>query len=277
MPEGPEVLHVTTQLNSVVKGKHLISISPLSGRYTKNAIVGLDRLKSEQVKQVQCHGKFIWWTLESQWIFSTLGMTGSYKTEPNQYARVHFRFSDETSVYYCDMRNFGTLKIVHNETELKTKLRELGPDMLSDPPTESRWLEICDKYKNKTLVNFLMEQKAVSGVGNIYKSESLFLARLNPARRVKECNEDELRRLYGSVKQVLRNSYEMGGATIRNYSDLYANHGTYIQFPSKPDEMMKARLGVMVYSQKQDPYGNPVQKVSLDDGRTTWWSPAIQQ
>lgn len=277
MPEGPEVLHVTTQLNSVVQGKTLEIISPVSGRYTKSPIVGLDKFKSEQVKSVQCHGKFIWWTLESSWIFSTLGMTGSYKTEPNKYARVRFNFSDGTSVFYCDMRNFGTLKIIFSEKELNKKLQELGPDMLNNPPSLSIWLEICKKNQAKTLVSFLMEQKAIAGVGNIYKSESLFLAKLNPSKKVKDCNEDELSRLYHSVKQVLRNSYEMGGATIRNYSDLYANHGTYIQFPSKPDEMMKARLGVMVYSQKQDPYGNPVEKINLDDGRTTWWSPAIQQ
>jgi len=277
MPEGPEVLHVATQLNSVVKDKTLVEIIPLSGRYLKTPIHGVDRFTSALVKKVQCRGKFIWWDFDSQWIFSTLGMTGSYKTEPNQYARVQFKFSDTTSVYYCDMRNFGTLKIVYSRYDLEKKLRELGPDMLSNPPSLEEWLLICNKHKNKTLVSFLMEQKAISGVGNIYKSESLFLARLNPSKQVKECSTDELQRLYGSVKQVLRNSYEMGGATIRNYSDLYANHGSYIQFPSKPDEMMKARIGVMVYSQKQDPYGNPVQKVNLDDGRTTWWSPTIQQ
>ena len=276
MPEGPECLHVANQLSQVVRGKTLCEIIPLSGRYTKSSILGLQNWKTSLVNNISCHGKFIWWDFETAWLFSTLGMTGSYKTEPNQYARVQFNFSDKTSVFYCDMRNFGTLKLVYSKQELDKKLRELGPDMLSNPPSEERWLEICNKHQNKTLVSFLMEQKAISGVGNIYKSESLFLARLNPAKKVKECTKDDLQRLYHSVKQVLRTSYEMGGATIRNYSDLYANHGTYIQFPSKPDEMMKARLGVMVYSQKQDPYGNPVQKVSLDDGRTTWWSPTIQ-
>jgi hypothetical protein len=50
-----------------------------------------------------------------------------------------------------------------------------------------------------------------------------------------------------------------------------------VAFPSKATDMMKARIGVMVYSQKTDPYGNPVEKVRLDDGRTTHWSPAIQK
>lgn len=259
----------------MVNGQLLEAITPISGRYLRSSIPGLELFSPKEVKAIRCKGKFIWWDLDSLWIFSTLGMTGSYKTEPNKYARVRFTFAN-SSVYYCDMRNFGTLKVTANRQDLDKKLKDLGPDMLSNPPTLDQWLAICHKHRKKTLVSFLMEQKAVSGVGNIYKSESLFLARLDPRRRVEECNADELERLYHCVQQVLRTSYEMGGATIRNYSDLYANHGAYIQFPSRPDEMMKARLGVMVYSQKQDPYGNPVEQLHLDDGRTTWWSPALQ-
>jgi DNA-formamidopyrimidine glycosylase len=277
MPEGPEVLHVTTQLNQVVQNKTLVEILPLSGRYTKTPITGLNYFKPELVKSVQCHGKFIWWTLENQWIFSTLGMTGSYKTEPNNYARIRFNFSDGSSIFYCDMRNFGTLRLVYSKQELTKKLQELGPDMLSNPPNLDKWLEICKKHQTKTLVSFLMEQKAIAGVGNIYKSESLFLARLDPRRKLSTCTQEELERLYDSIKQVLRNSYDLGGATIRNYSDLYSNHGAYIQFPSQPSEMMKARIGVMVYSKKEDPYGNPVERLQLNDKRTTWWSPSIQR
>ena len=64
-------------------------------------------------------------------------------------------------------------------------------------------------------------------------------------------------------KIVLKNSFETGGATIRNYSDLYNNQGQYVSFPSKADEMMKSRIGVMVYSQKTDPYGNPIIKIKF--------------
>ncbi len=114
-------------------------------------------------------------------------------------------------------------------------------------------------------------------MGNIYKSESLFLAGLAPHRTVGECSTKELLRLYDSVKTVLKNSFETGGATIRNYSDLYNNQGHYVSFPSKADEMMKSRIGVMVYSQEKDPYGNSIKKVKLDDQRTTYYSPEVQK
>ena len=80
---------------------------------------------------------------------------------------------------------------------------------------------------------------------------------------------EELVNFYHAICKVLSASFESGGATIRNYSDLYNNHGKYTNFPSNPNEMTEIRRGVMVYNQKHDIYGNPVQRVKLDDGRTT--------
>lgn len=286
MPEGPECTIVARQLHSVINGKIISNIEILTGRYLKKEPDGFTQYldyaineEPQKVLGVNNKGKFIYWITSSGVIFSTLGMTGTYKTEDNKYARVRWDFEEGFSVYYSDMRNFGTLKFfsgADSQAALNKKLSEIGPDMLNEPCDEETWLKICNKRKNNSLVKFLMEQKNVSGVGNIYKSESLFLSALAPHRRVGECTEEELIRLYRSVRKVLKNSLELGGATIRNYADLYNNQGDYVAFPSKADDMMKARIGVMVYSQKEDPYGNPVEKVVLDDGRTTHWSPKIQ-
>lgn len=293
MPEGPECTIVATQLDNAARGWSLTNVELLTGRYTKKEPAGfsefMEYLKEESkyIHGVLNKGKFIYWLLEGGVIFSTLGMSGTYKTEDNKYARVRFdikdnvpgRISPTKSLYYSDMRNFGTLKFISKnpKQELDKKLSTIGPDMLNEPCDEKTWLSICEKRKNNSLVKFLMEQKNVSGVGNIYKSESLFLSALAPHRKVGECNKEELLRLYKSVKTVLKNSLESGGATIRNYSDLYNNQGDYVAFPSKADDMMKARIGVMVYSQKEDPYGNPVERIVLDDKRTTHWSPEIQK
>ena len=287
MPEGPEVTIVTKQLNFTVQNKVIKDIELLSGRYTKKEPIGFTDFvdgainnESQKVLGVSNKGKFIYWITSSGVIFSTLGMTGTYKTKDNKYARVRWTFDDNTEIYYSDMRNFGTLKFyfgTESSKELNKKLSEIGPDMLNEPCDKKTWLKICEKRKNQSLVKFLMEQKNVSGVGNIYKSESLFLAGLAPYRKVGDCTSEELSRLYKSVKTVLKNSYETGGATIRNYSDLYNNQGQYVAFPSKADEMMKSRIGVMVYSQKEDPYGNPIQKIKLDDQRTTYYSPEVQK
>ena len=226
MPEGPEVTTIARQLNGVVQNKTIEDIEILSGRYTKKEPDGFVDFRDwavnydpQTVLGISNKGKFIYWVMNSGVIFSGLGMTGTYKTQANKYARV-------------------------------------------------RWLF--------TLVKFLMEQKNVSGVGNIYKSESLFLARLHPAKTIQECSERELRQLYHAVCKVLQNSFETGGATIKNYSDLYNNQGKYVAFPSQAKDMTKARTGIMVYSQSEDPYGNPVKKLHLNDNRTTYFSPEVQ-
>ena len=293
MPEGPEVTIVTKQLDKEVRGWNLVNIKLLTGRYTRKEPDGFYEFMSilyPKYDGIYIHGicnkgKFIYWLCMDGIIFSTLGMTGTYKAEDNKYARVRFDFRDNTpektrkSIYYSDMRNFGTLKFIteNPKQELDKKLASIGPDMLNNPCDEETWLAICEKRKNNSLVKFLMEQKNVSGVGNIYKSESLFLAGLAPHRTVGDCSTEELLRLYASVKTVLKNSFETGGATIRNYSDLHNTQGNYVAFPSKADEMMKSRIGVMVYSQKTDPYGNPIMKIKLDDQRTTYYSPEVQK
>ena len=293
MPEGPECTIVADQLDTAARGWSLTNVELLTGRYTKKEPVGFSEFMDDlgkdgkYIHSVSNKGKFIYWLLEGGVIFSTLGMSGTYKTENNKYARVRFDIKDNVpgrinptkSLYYSDMRNFGTLKFISKnpQQELDKKLATIGPDMLNDPCRLQTWLDICEKRKNNSLVKFLMEQKNISGVGNIYKSESLFLAELAPHRKVGDCTEEEKIRLYEAVIAILRTAYEAGGATIRNYSDLHNNYGKYISFPSKATEMMKERIGVMVYSQTRDPHGNPIEKCTLDDGRTTHWSPNVQK
>lgn len=286
MPEGPECTIVAKQLNAITKNKTINWVELLSGKYLKQPPQGygefLDYIVNEQTQTIEGvynKGKFIYWVLTNSVMFTSLGMTGTFKTEDNKYARIRLDFSSDLSLFYSDMRNFGNFSFFAGaiaKQKLQQKLAEIGPDMLNEPCSVEQWLKICDKRKTQTLVKFLMEQKNVSGVGNIYKSESLFLARLAPSKTVGQCSKEELTTLYYAVKQVLQTSYECGGATIRNYSDLYNNHGSYSAFPSKPSQMMKERIGVMVYGQAKDPYGNLVEKIKLNDGRTTYWSPKVQ-
>lgn len=288
MPEGPECTRTARQLDRAVRGKSLVNINIVSGRYTKQLPTGfadfyfaLDE-KHLPVKGVYNKGKFIWWEfgdlLPICYMYTTLGMSGNFKLQPSKHTRLGFYFDDDSAVYYNDMRNFGTVKFVFQETDHERKLQSIGPDMLNNPCTLSEFIRIARRKPNWTVVKWLMDQAQISGVGNIYKSESLFLAGLAPQRLMETFSDEELEKLYYAVCKVLSASYESGGATLRNYSDLYNNHGQYTRFASSPNEMVEARGGrVMVYNQKQDIYGNPVQRVKLNDGRTTFWSPEVQR
>ena len=101
MPEGPECTIVARQLHSVINGKTISNIEILTGRYLKKEPDGftdyLDHAVNEEPQKIlgiNNKGKFIYWLTSSGVIFSTLGMTGTYKTEDNKYARVRWDFDD---------------------------------------------------------------------------------------------------------------------------------------------------------------------------------------
>lgn len=287
MPEGPECTRTARQVNRAVQGKELVNLNFISGRYTKKLpdkfadfYIALEE-QHLPVKGVYNKGKFIWWEfgdlLPICYMYTTLGMTGNFKLQPSKHTRIAFYFDDDSAIYYNDQRNFGTIKFVFDDKDHQKKLDSIGPDMLNNPCTLSTFLDIANRKPGWTVVKWLMEQSQISGVGNIYKSESLFLAGIAPHRLMGSLDGEELEKLYFAVCKVLSASYESGGATIRNYSDLYNNHGKYTRFPSNPNEMIEARQSrVMVYNQKEDIYGNPVERIKLNDGRTTFWSPKVQ-
>ena len=187
-------------------------------------------------------------------MYTTLGMTGNFKTKPSKHTRIAFYFDDDSSIYYNDQRNFGTIKFVFNEKEHEKKLNSIGPDMLNNPCTFDTFCKIADKKPKWQVVKWLMEQSQISGVGNIYKSESLFLSKISPFRLMESLSNYDLEQLYLSVCKVLRNAYDSGGATIRSYSDLYNNEGQYTRFASSPNEMKEAREVMLWYITKKRIY-----------------------
>jgi len=190
-------------------------------------------------------------------------MTGSWRGVLEEHSRVGVVLSDKSLVYFTDIRNFGTLNFSFSKEELNKKLKSLGPDMLSAPPSREEFFKIVKRQKNKTLPEFLMNQKMISGVGNYVKAEALYLARISPLRTCSSLSEKEIIDLQDSIDKVLSTSYNSGGSTIKTYRDVYGNVGT---FTSR----------FLVYGNSVDPQGNKVQKLETKDGRTTFWVPAIQ-
>ena len=287
MPEGPECTRTARQVNRAVQGKELVNLNFISGRYTKKLpdkfadfYIALEE-KHLPVKGVYNKGKFIWWEfgdlLPICYMYTTLGMTGNFKLQPSKHTRIAFYFDDDSAIYYNDQRNFGTIKFVFDDKDHQKKLDSIGPDMLNNPCTLSTFLDIARESPDGQLLNGLWNslRYLVWEISTSLNHSFLQVSHLIDSW--KSLDDEELEKLYFAVCKVLSASYESGGATIRNYSDLYNNHGKYTRFPSNPNEMIEARQShVMVYNQKEDIYGNPVERVKLNDGRTTFWSPKVQ-
>ena len=268
MPEGPEV-RITTDFLSKFVNTSFSSVSILSGRYTKKDIVGLsEAVFPATIKSVDCKGKFIYFTLTNKdkeyYLFSTLGMSGLWSNKQTKHSRFAFALEGENKLYFNDIRNFGTLKFVHNKKELDKKLKSLGPDILSDNVDLQDFLNRFDKKHNKTIAECLMNQSVISGIGNYLKAEILYCSRISPHRLVKDINEFEWESLHFNSIQQTRRSYSLGGATIATYRQ-----------PNGAEGLYNRRFAV--YNQKEDLKGNQVIKETTADKRTTHWVPNIQK
>ena len=267
MPEGPECRRYAMDLAERVSNRTLQRVEIVSGRYLKKSPTGIETFNSHlpmKIVGAGVHGKFIYWILSDELsIWSTLGMTGMWSATENKHTRVKFVLNDG-EVFYNDQRNFGTLKFVRGKFQLIEKLKTMGPDMLATDVADDVFIEQLRKKSGWQITKALMEQSLVAGVGNYIKSDSLWLARISPKRRVEELSDLELSNLNRSIKHIMRESFKSGGATIQSYKSFNGSEGDYTR-------------RFLVYNQDQDPDGNDVIKETTEDKRSTFWSPEVQK
>ena len=265
MPEGAEVKVVSEGLAKHVSGRTLRSIVPLSGRYTRKAIPGIELFKPGKVIGVGVKGKLIFWILNSDtFLLNTLGMTGTWSNKQHKHSRVRFDFDRGESIFYEDMRNFGTLKLVYQKANLIKKIASLGPDMLSEDVTSEEFTVALDRKAHWSIAKAIMNQSVVSGVGNYVKAESLYRAGISPHRLVGSLSGEEIKKLNTCIKLVLRQAYNSRGASIQTYKDIDGKLGN-------------GTLNFLVYGKKFDPAGHEVVREKTADGRTTHWVPNVQK
>lgn len=268
MPEGPECRRYALFLGDYIGGEVLKEVKVVSGRYLKNELPGIVSFNEKlplQVRGVGVHGKFIYIIFDdksSAW--STLGMTGAWQNKETKHTRLKFTFEGGKSVYFNDMRNFGTIKLSQDPKQLASKLSSFGPDMLAEDVSNDDFLNSMRKKDDHNITKVLMDQSVIAGVGNYIKAESLYLARISPFKKVSDISDANLQMLNKTIKSVMRESFKTGGATIKSYKDFYGEVG---DFSSR----------FLVYNQKNDPDGNDVIKEKTPDGRTTHWVPQIQR
>tara|TARA_R110000851_G_scaffold25240_14_gene72949 strand:- start:7726 stop:8547 length:822 start_codon:yes stop_codon:yes gene_type:complete len=269
IPEGPEVRKITEGLAAAISGQTLISTDIISGRYTKKEPSDWEVLKNKlplKVVGAGVHGKFCYWLCSDEiFIYSTLGMTGSWNDHEKSHPRITFSFSSGKKVYFNDQRNFGTIKVVVGKQNLINKLRSLGPDLLAQDVPDQVFIEKIRKKPKWGITKALMDQSVVAGVGNYIKSESLWLAKIDPHRKVASITDGELAMLNRSIKSVMRESYQHNGSTVSAYQSFSI------------DESLVGQQQYLVYSKQVDPNGLTVVKDQTDDKRATYWVPEVQK
>ena len=214
MPELPEVETTRRRLRPLVLGQTLRQVVHRDpARYRNTALA-----EGRRILEVDRRGKFLLFALEGGVeLVAHLGMTGGFRLEPTPHTRAALVLEGRT-LYFHDPRRFGRPFGVRrgDYREIPLLLR-LGPEPLSEAfafPGFFRGL----KESARPLKALLLDQRLAAGVGNIYADEALFRARLSPFRPARSLTEEEARRLYRALREVLAEAVELGGSTLSDQS-----------------------------------------------------------
>jgi formamidopyrimidine-DNA glycosylase len=182
------------------------------------------QLRDARVTAVGRRGKYILFELDSGRLLSThLRMTGKFVALPNEdnlppYAHVIFYLDDEKRLVFCDMRQFGRMRIIKSAKDLPKELLALAPEPLSDDFTEEYFIETLARSR-RTLKTLLLDQTRVLGLGNIYAVEALFLAGIHPLKQAHTLSKPRARKLYQAIRTILQEAIDAGSTLRIDLSD----------------------------------------------------------
>lgn len=137
--------------------------------------------------------------------------------------RIHFH--DGTPLTYDDVRRFGALEIL-GARGWRLRNRALGPEPLSAGFTAELMGRSAARSRSP-IRSWLLDQRRVAGVGNIYANEALWEARIHPLRPASSLDASEVRRLHRALRRILRAAIEARGTTLRDYRDAEGGEGSF--------------------------------------------------
>lgn len=233
MPELPEVETFARSLERVIVGRRAASCRLVFRPLLKAGSPGsLARLAGRRVESVGRRGKYliVRWEGGLALVFH-LKMTGGFLfvpegSRPGKHTRLVVTFRGPApDLHFHDTRKFGCLYALPTErVERFPVIAALGPEPLAVSPEAFARLVAGRKGRLKSL---LLNQAFVAGIGNIYADEILFRSGLHPLRRASTMTSDEVKRLWVSMRVVLRKAIARGGSSIRDYADSEGRRGRY--------------------------------------------------
>ena len=144
---------------------------------------------------------------------------------PKKHNHIIFRFKN-FKLIYNDPRRFGFFKILKNKSEYLRFFNRIGPEAISKEFNKTYLSKIL-KNRTKNIKNLLLDQKLVSGLGNIYVNEILFQAKINPFKKSYLINLDENKRIVKYSKIILKKAIDFGGSSIRDFKGITGKSGNF--------------------------------------------------
>ncbi|MBI4022722.1 hypothetical protein HY375_00980, partial [Candidatus Berkelbacteria bacterium] len=212
---------------------------------------------------------------------------------PHKHTHVVIQFTDGSTLYFNDLRKFGWMRLLRSNSDRKSQIAPASPAgrnrkvdrKLQIKPTLNEFLSSLDhgpeplgdeftadylwqQAKRRSIPNktFLLDQKVVAGVGNIYADEALFEAKLRPTRKTRSLTRAEAERLHAAIIHVLQLGIEHGGTTLNTYRTVEGTAG-------------RMREYLKVYGREDQPCivcGTPIKRIKIGQ-RSNHYCPTCQR
>lgn len=233
MPEMPEVEQVRKTLAHHIENRKIETVEIYLERLIKyptpeQFIAGL---VGKTITRIGRKGKYLVVHLgEKQQLIVHLRMTGALiaqdsKLESPAYAKIKFTLSDGVTMWFTDIRTFGTLYLVTDNDHYIDGYETLGPEPLSADLTYEYLAPLAAKSR-KPIKTFILDQRIIAGLGNIYADECLALSAIKPMRVANTLGETEIKALIEAVNAVIAQGIKNKGTTFRDYKDGEGNKGS---------------------------------------------------
>ena len=271
MPELPEVETVKNGLKNKVLNKKItkckilysgIIAYPDKDKFVKEII-------NQTISDIKRRGKFLLFELDDYYLISHLRMEGKYfikdKEESlNKHDHVIFELNNNEELRYNDTRKFGKMHLVKKDELDITPISKLGLEPWDDSLTTNYLKEKLNK--KKAIKTLLLDQSIITGIGNIYADEILFLSKINPETLGCKLTKKNHQNIIDNTKKVLEKAIQSGGTTIHTYTSVDGITGRFQQ-------------ELLVHSKKGEQCPNcktEILKIVVN-GRGTYYCPKCQK
>ncbi len=248
MPELPEVETIVRDLKKTILGQKFRDVwtdFPKNIKKPKNFEQFKKEIKNKKIEQIWRRGKNIlfglsdgktllihqkltghflignWKLKHGRWIAKE---KGPLQEPVNRFIHLMFWLDDGKMLALSDLRKFAKVELLERD-ELEKELSSLGPEPLEKDFTFEKFKKILPK-KGK-IKQILMDQNVIAGIGNIYSDEILWQAKVNPFKEIKRLSNEEIKKIYQAIKDILPKAIELGGESISDFRRISGERGYF--------------------------------------------------
>ena len=234
MPELPEVETVKNGLIKKVKGRKIVGCKVLWDGIIAypNKAQFIKEITNQTINDITRRGKFLMFILDNYYLISHLRMEGKYFIKPDnellsKHDHVIFTLDNGMELRYNDTRKFGKMHLVKKDELAISPLAKLG----KEPWDKELTIEYLSQKlnKKKAIKTLLLDQSIITGIGNIYADEILFLSRINPETNGCTLTDKNLSDIIENTRDILSKAIEKGGTTIHTYTSVDGITGLFQQ------------------------------------------------